>query len=83
VKPNRLSGPITLELTVIQDQRDRFSHSRLSRLISQKRKQWNVIAVSISKYSYLLPGSLGNMHSIRNSCAVMDSGVPTVVTSEK
>jgi hypothetical protein len=31
-----------------------------------------VIGVSISKYSYLLPGSIGNMHSIRNSCAVMD-----------
>ena len=42
-----------------------------------------VIAVSISKYSYLLPGSIGNMHSIRNSCAVMDCGVPTVVMSEK
>jgi hypothetical protein len=26
-----------------------------------------VIGVSISKYSYLLPGSIGNMHSIRNS----------------
>ena len=33
--------------------------------------------------SYLLSGSSGNMHSIRNSCAVMDCGVPTVVISEK
>ena len=32
---------------------------------------------------YLLSGSMGNMHSIRNSCAVMDCGVPTVVMNEK
>ena len=29
------------------------------------------------------PASSGNMHSIRNSCAVIHCGVPTVVMSEK
>jgi hypothetical protein len=32
--------------------------------------------------SYLLSGSIGNMHSICNSCAVMDCGVSTVVINE-
>ena len=74
---------ILLRMTRRSDPQHQIVDTALARLCHRSMALWGaslflseiVIAVSISKYSYLLPGSIGNignMHSIRSSCAVMD-----------
>jgi hypothetical protein len=50
---------------------------------AEKKFQARVVLMLRYVFFSAVSFSNGNMHSIRNSCAVMHCGVPTVVMSEK